>query len=55
MLKQKLQYFGNLMQRANSLEPDAGKDRRQKEKGATNSIIDAMDITDSMDKNLSKL
>ena len=51
----KLQYFGNLMQRANSLEPDAGKDRRQKEKGATNSIIDAMDITDSMDKNLSKL
>ena len=51
----KLQYFGNLMQRANSLELDAGKDRRQKEKGATNSIIDAMDITDSMDKNLSKL
>ena len=51
----KLQYFGHLMQRANSLEPDAGKDWRQKEKGATNSIIDAMDITDSMDKNLSKL
>ena len=36
MLKLKLQYFGHLMQRANSLgkNPDAGKDRRQ-EKGAT--------------------
>ena len=31
-----LQYFGHLMQRANSLEkdPDAGKDWRQEEKGA---------------------
>ena len=36
MLKLKLQYFGHLMQRANSLEknPDAGKDCRQ-EKGTT--------------------
>ena len=36
MLKLKLQYFGHLIQRANSLEknPDAGKDRRQ-EKGVT--------------------
>ena len=41
MLKLKIQYFGHLMQRANSMEktpligkdPDAGKDRRQKEKG----------------------
>ena len=35
MLKLKLQYFGHLMQRANSLEknPDAGKDRGQEEKG----------------------
>ena len=41
MLKPKLQYFGHLMQRADSLEktrligkdPDAGKDRRQEEKG----------------------
>ena len=32
----KLQYFGHLMQRANSLEKTgAGKDRRQEEKGAT--------------------
>ena len=38
MLKLKLQYFGHLMGRANSLEktliPHAGKDWRQKEKGA---------------------
>ena len=41
MLKLKIQYFGHLMQRANSVEktpltgkdPDAGKDRRQNEKG----------------------
>ena len=34
MLKLKLQYFGYLTQRANSLEknPDAGKDWQQKEK-----------------------
>jgi len=37
MLKLKLQYFGYLMQRADSLEkdPDAGKDWRQEEKGMT--------------------
>ena len=37
MLKLKLQYFGHLMWRGNSLEkdPDAGKDCRQEEKGAT--------------------
>ena len=36
MLKRKLQYFGHLMERADSLEkdPDAGKDWRLKEKGA---------------------
>ena len=35
MLKPKLQYFGHLMQRVDSLEnPDAGKDWRQ-EKRAT--------------------
>ena len=34
MLKLKLQYFGHLMQRVDSLEKtDAGKDWRQKEKG----------------------
>ena len=37
LLKLKLQYFGHLVQRANSLEkdPDAGKDGRRKEKGMT--------------------
>ena len=36
MLKLKLQYFGHLMWRADSLEKtDAGKDRRQEEKGTT--------------------
>ena len=37
MLKLKLQYFGHLMRRADSLEktPDAGRDRGQKEKGTT--------------------
>ena len=37
MLKLKLQYFGHLMQRTDSLEkdPDAGKDWRQEEKGTT--------------------
>ena len=37
MLKLKLQYFGHLMRRADSLEksPDVGKDWRQEEKGMT--------------------
>ena len=37
MLKLKLQYFGHLMRRVNSLEknPDGGKDCRQEEKGMT--------------------
>ena len=36
MLKLKLQYFGHLMGRTDSLEdPDTGKDRRQEEKGTT--------------------
>ena len=37
MLKLKLQYFGHLMQRANSLEktPMLGKDWGQEEKGTT--------------------
>ena len=36
-LKLKLQYFGHLMSRANSLEKDsdAGKDKRQEEKRMT--------------------
>ena len=36
MLKQKLQYFGHLMRRADSLEDsDAGRDWGQEEKGTT--------------------
>ena len=43
MLKMTLQYFGHMMQRADSLEkmwligndPDAGKDSGQEEKGTT--------------------
>ena len=36
MLKQKLQYFGHLMRRADSLEDsDAGRDLGQEEKGMT--------------------
>ena len=36
MLKQKLQYFGHLMRRADSLEDsDAGRDLGQEEKGTT--------------------
>ena len=36
MLKLKLQYFGHLMQRVNSLEKtDAGRDWGQEEKGTT--------------------
>ena len=36
MLKLKLQYFGHLMQRVDSLEKtDAGRDWRQEEKGTT--------------------
>ena len=41
MLKLKLQYFGHLMRRTDSLEdPDAGKDLGQEEKGvAENEIV----------------
>ena len=37
MLKLKLQYFGHLMQRVNSVgkDPDAGRDWGQEEKGTT--------------------
>ena len=35
MLKLKLQYFGHMMRRALRKDPDAGKDRRQEEKGMT--------------------
>ena len=35
MLKLKLQYFGHLMRRADSEDPDAGKNWKQEEKGIT--------------------
>ena len=35
MLKLKLQYFGHLMRRADSLEKTAGRDWGQEEKGTT--------------------
>ena len=56
MLKLKLQYFGHLMQRVESLEKnsDAGRDWGQEEKGTTeDEMLDG--ITDSMDVSLGKL
>ena len=55
MLKMKLQYFGHLMRRVDSLEKtDAGRDWGQEEKGMTeDEMLDG--ITDSMDESLSEL
>ena len=55
MLKLKLQYFGHLMQRLDSLEKtDAGRDWGQEEKGMTeDEMLDG--ITDLMDMSLSEL
>ena len=55
MLKLKLQYFGHLVQRTDSLEKtDAGKDWRQEEKGWQKMRwLDGID--DSMDMGLGKL
>ena len=55
MLKLKLQYFGHLIQKADSgKDPDAGKDRRQEER--VRQRMRWLDgITDSMYMNLSKL
>jgi len=54
MVKLKLQYFGHLMRRTDSLEPDAGKDATQ-EKGMTEDTRWLGGITDSMDRSLSML
>ena len=55
MLKLKLQYFGHLMQRVDSLEKtDAGRDWGQEEKGTTEDEM-ADGITDLMDVSLSEL
>ena len=55
MLKLKLQYFGHLMRRVDSLEDsDAGRDWEQEEKGMTEDEM-AGGITNSMDVSLSEL
>ena len=55
MLKLKLQYFGHLMRRVDSLEKsDAGRDWGQEEKGTTEDEM-AGCITDSMDVSLGEL
>ena len=54
MLKLKLQYFGHLMRRVDSLEKtDAGRDWGQEEKGTTEDEM-ADGITDSMHVSLSE-
>ena len=55
MLKLKLQYFGHLMQRANSLEKTLmlGKTEGRKRREQQSWMLDG--ITNSMDMNLSKL
>jgi len=55
MLKLKLQYFGHLMRRVDSLEKtDAGRDWGQEEKGTTEDEM-ADGITDPMDMSLGEL
>jgi len=55
MLKLRLQYFGHLMRRTDSLEKTLmlGKNERRRRRGDRERHLDA--ITDSMDMSLSKL
>ena len=53
MLKLKLQYFGHLMQRADSLEKTLMLGKIEGREGDDKGCIDG--ITDSMDMNLGKL
>ena len=56
MLKLKLQYFGHLMRRVDSLEKtDAGRDWGQEEKGTTEDEMAGWHHPDLMDMSLSKL
>ena len=56
MLKLKLQYFGHLMQRVNSVEKTLilGKIESKRQRGWQR-MISLHNITNSMDRNLSKL
>ena len=55
LLKLKLQYFGHLMQRAHSLKKTLMPGKIEGKKGSGRQRMRWLDITNSMDMNLSKL